>query len=77
MPCSVSTLSAVANSTRMSLRKLIIKAGGDGKMLRHLSLLSLRRHLPRWVKSEAGEFCLTILAAAAIAAELIARWVTW
>lgn len=46
-------------------------------MLKHMSLLSLRRYLPRWVKSEAGEFCLTILAAAAIAAELMARWVTW
>jgi hypothetical protein len=68
MPCSVSTLSAVPDSTRMSLRKPIIKAGGDCKMLRQLSLLSLRRYLPGWVKSEAGEFCLTILAASAIAA---------
>ena len=44
-------------------------------MLKHMSLLPLGRYLPRWVKSEAGEFCLTILAAAAT--ELMARWVTW
>ena len=32
--------------------------------------LSLRRHLPGWFKSEAGDFYLTILFAAAATAEL-------
>jgi hypothetical protein len=45
-------------------------------MFRYRSFPSLRPYLPRWVKSEAGEYGLTILAAAAIAAELMARWVT-
>jgi hypothetical protein len=35
-----------------------------------LRYLSVRRYLPRWFKSEAGDFYLTTLAAATIAAEL-------
>jgi hypothetical protein len=35
-----------------------------------LRYLSLRRYLPRWFRSEAGDFYLATLAAAMIAAEL-------
>lgn len=35
-----------------------------------LRYLSLRRYLPQWFRSEAGEFYLTIFSAVAAAAEL-------
>ena len=35
-----------------------------------LRYLSVRRYLPRWFKSEAGDFYLATLAVATIAAEL-------